>query len=417
MPKLTDRIVKALKPPVITTRISQDGKSYRAGKIYWDSDVHGFGCRVTASGAKSFVLLYRTHTGRLRQITIGKYPAYSTEVARKDAKEHLHIIGKGGDPAADRKATREAPTFADLADEYCSKHLPKKRASSALTDRQAIDAELLPVLGKLKVSDITYDNVAGIHHQITKRGKKIRANRVVALLSKMFSLAVRKRWRADNPAKGIERNEEHKRERYLSDDELARLTKTLDTWHDQQAANAVRLLLYTGARRGEVLSAEWKQFDLDEGIWTKPSAHTKTRKTHTVPLSPAAVSVLSKMRAEAKSISPYLFPGRGGGHPRVDLKKPWPAICKAAEIEGLRLHDLRHSFASILVAGGATLPMIGRLLGHTQVSTTQRYAHLDVDPLRELVAKVGAVVDGANKVADEKATKAGGKLVKMERRR
>jgi integrase len=179
-----------------------------------------------------------------------------------------------------------------------------------------------------------------------------------------------------------------------------------------RAANAIRLLLYTGARRGEVLSAQWKHFDFNKGTWTKPSAHTKTKKEHKVPLSPEALAVLSKMRAEAKSISTYLFPGRGGTH-RVDLKKPWPAICEEAGIEGLRVHDLRHSFASILVAGGASLPMIGRLLGHTQVATTQRYAHLDVDPLRELVAKVGAVVDGAEKVAGEKAGKAGAEVVKL----
>jgi integrase len=124
------------------------------------------------------------------------------------------------------------------------------------------------------------------------------------------------------------------------------------------------------------------------------------KRVHKVPLSPEALAVLSNMRAEAKakhSISPYLFPSRNGKH-RVDLKKIWPAICKAAKIERLRVHDLRHSFASILVASGASLPMIGKLLGHTQVATTQRYAHLDVDPLRELVAKVGAVVDRADKV-------------------
>ena len=230
----------------------------------------------------------------------------------------------------------------------------------------------------------------------------------------MFALAIKpKKWRDDNPAKGIERNHEEKRERYLSDDELARLTKTLDAWPDQTIANVVRLLLYTGARRGEVLSAEWKQFDLEKKTWTKPSASTKQKTEHRVPLSDEALSLLSKMRAEAKSISPYLFPSSSESGHLVEIKKGWAAICKAAELEDLRLHDLRHSFASILVAGGASLPMIGALLGHTQVSTTQRYAHLDVDPLRELVGKVGAVVSGAEEVAAETQAKASAKVTKL----
>jgi integrase len=403
MTKLTEKIVKGLKPPA---------KGYA---LRWDSgddSVHGFGARITAAGHVAFILNYRTRGGRMRRLTIGEFPTYSAKAARKKAEGLRHIIDNGGDPLADKKAEREAPTMADLADMYIEEHLPKKRASSARNDRQTIGRLLLPELGRdTKVTEITYSNVQGLHHKISKRAPYM-ANRAVALLSKMFALAIKRGWCADNPAKGIERNEESKRERYLSDDELARLTRTLDAWPDQHTANVIRLLLYTGARRGEILSAQWKHFDFDKGTWTKPSAHTKTKKEHKVPLSPEALAVLSKMRAEAKSISPHLFPGRGGGH-RVELKKPWSAICEAAGIEGLRVHDLRHSFASILVAGGATLPMIGRLLGHTQVATTQRYAHLDVDPLRELVAKVGAVVDGAEKVASEKAGKAGAEVRKL----
>jgi integrase len=405
MPKLTDRTVKALKPPAITTRISQDGKSYRAGKIHWDSDVRGFGCRVTSSGAKSFVLLYRTHTGRLRQITIGKYPAYSTEVARKVAKEHLHIIGKGGDPAADRKAVREAPTFTDLAAFYVDRHWPTKRASSAKIDQQTIDTELLPVLGRRKVSEISFDDIDGIHRKITKRAP-YRANRVVALLSKMFSLAIKKGWRADNPAKGIERNQESKRARYLSNEELIRLTEALAAYPDQHVANAFRLALLTGARRGEILGLTWDQIDFETGTWTKPGATTKQKTEHVVPLSAPALQLLVKMRET--SSSKYAFPGRGGGH-RADLKKPWPVICKAAGITGLRVHDLRHGYASFLVSAGLSLPIIGALLGHSQPGTTARYAHLHDDPLRKATETVGAIIEGAGK--------AGAKVVKLERQR
>ena len=189
-------------------------------------------------------------------------------------------VRKGLDPLAHHQAERDAPTFAGLAAHYVEKHLPKKRASSAKFDRQTIDNELLPVLGQRKVAEITYDDIDGLHHRLTKRAP-IRANRVVALLSKMFSLAIKKGWRTDNPAKGIERNQESKRTRYLSGAELDRLSEALAAHPDQHVANAVRLLLLTGARRGEVLGMTWGQVDFESGTWTKPSALTKQKTSTT----------------------------------------------------------------------------------------------------------------------------------------
>ena len=363
---LTERTIKTTKRPT-------EGYS-----IIWDEQVKGFGVRFTP-GSTAFIYNYRTRGGRQRRYKIGYAPDFSVDAARDEARDLAVQVSKGHDPLAHNQAERGAPTFKDLADYYIEKHLPKKR--SAKTDEFAIEALLdKHKLGMRKVAEITFNDIDALHHKITKEGYPYRANRVVALLSKMFTLAIKKGWRTDNPAKGVERNEEIPRERYLSGDELARLTKILDAWPDQRTANAIRLLLYTGARRGEVLGATWDQFDLSNTTWTKPSSHTKTKKVHTVPLSDAAFAVLSKMqdeRVKSDRMSPYLFPGRSADH-RVDLKKPWPAICKQAGITGLRIHDLRHSFASVLVAGGASLPMIGKLLGHTQVSTTQRYAHLDV---------------------------------------
>ena len=381
MPKLTDKTVKALRPPA------------RGYALRWDSDVHGFGVRVTAGGSKSFILNYRTHANRIRRLTIAEYPAYSTEVAREVAKKHRHTIDNGGDPLADRKAVREAPTFKDLADAYVEEHLPKKRASSAKTDEDALTKVLLPVLGNLKVADITHDDIDGIHRRITKRGKPYRANRIVALLSKMFALAIKKRWLTDNPAKGIERNQEQKRARYLSVLELDQLSEALAAHPDQRTADAIRLLLFTGARRGEVLSITWDQINFETGKWTKPGASTKQKTEHVVPLSAPALQLLAKMRET--SDSKYVFPGRGGVGHRTDLKKPWPAICKAAGISGLRVHDLRHSHASMLAGAGYSLPVIGALLGHTQPSTTARYAHLADDPLRKATETVGAIIEGA----------------------
>ena len=234
----------------------------------------------------------------------------------------------------------------------------------------------------------------------------------MALLSKMFNLS--RRWyqrqlptgervplRSDNPAKGIARNAETKRKRYLQGDELARLTAALAGHRDKQAANIVRLLLLTGARSGEVLGARWDQFNLTTGVWTKPGATTKQKTEHIVPLSAAARQLLNELYAERADGAEYVFPGRAGVGHRVDLKKAWPSICKAAGIVGLRVHDLRHSYASMLVSGGQSLPVIGALLGHSNPSTTARYAHLMDDPLREATERVGAIIDGAGKAGAE----------------
>ena len=203
--------------------------------------------------------------------------------------------------------------------------------------------------------------------------------------------------RTDNPCKGLQRNQEEKRSRYLSESELSQWVSALAAHSDQQVANIFRLLLLTGARRGEVLALEWNQLDLEAGIWTKPSAHTKQKKEHRVPLSDAAVDLLHRIRHDSGAASRWVFPS-GTGH-IVDPKKGWASVCKAAGISGLRMHDLRHSFASMLVSSGLSLPTIGALLGHTQPSTTHRYAHLADNPLREATQRVGRMVAAATKSA------------------
>ena len=228
------------------------------------------------------------------------------------------------------------------------------------------------------------------------------------MLSKMFSLAVRWRMRDDNPARGIEKNYEAKRKRYLKDDgelghELARLTKALAAYPEQRIANIFRLLLLTGARRGEVLAMEWGALDLGAGIWTKAGSTTKQKTDHVVPLSAPARQLLSEMQDEyirlhpKKPLGQYVFPGSGDSGHVVAVKKAWRAITRAAGITGLRIHDLRHSFASQLASGGASLPLIGALLGHSNSTTTHRYAHLFDDPQRAAVERVGAVITAAGK--------------------
>jgi integrase len=214
----------------------------------------------------------------------------------------------------------------------------------------------------------------------------------------MFSLAIEWKWRDDNPARGIPRYQEDKRETWLSEVQLRRLETALRGYQDQEAADAIRLLIVTGARAGEVLQAEWSQFDLDRGVWTKPSHHTKQKKIEHVPLNRAALSILSDL-AE-RSDSGHLFPGRRGPGPRVTLRRPWIQVLKAAglttekrvrgkrrelirHVPTVRIHDLRHTFASHLVSSGESLHKVGRLLGHTSPATTARYAHIDDAALRD----------------------------------
>jgi len=378
----------------------------KGNRIYYDSGhkdgISGFGCRVTAGGARSFVLNYRIN-GRERRYTIGDYPDYTVTAARAEAaKLKRKIREEGHDPLAKVQADREAPTVADLCERYIERHLPKKRPRSQKDDRSMIEHDVLPVLKNLKVNEVTYDHIDKLHHAIKKRAP-YRANRVVALLSKMFNLGIKK-WnmrdrQTGNPCEGIERNPETKRKRYLKPDELARLMTVLDDFPDKQAVNIVRLLLLTGARFGEVAGAKWEQLDLDAAKWTKPGAETKQKTEHEVPLSPEALQLLQEIRAEANEDAKYVFPGRNGVGYRVDLKKPWPAICKAAHITGLRIHDLRHSYASLLISAGQSLSTVGALLGHTQPITTHRYAHLLDDPLRKATGQVGALIRGARKSA------------------
>ena len=250
------------------------------------------------------------------------------------------------------------------------------------------------------MSDVTYADVERLHRRITEHAP-YRANRVVALLSKMFNLAIRWEMRTDNPTKWIERNQETKIKRYLKPDELARLMTELDKLADKQVVDIIRLLLLTGARSdSEVFSMRWDQLDLDAGKWKKPGSTTKQKTEHEVPLSAEAVQLLEELKERAEDGAKWVFPSRKSTGHRVDIYKPWVALLKAANItDRLRIHDLRHSFASFLVSAGHGLPVIGALLGHTQASTTQRYAHLHDEVQRVATGQVGAMVRGAKRSA------------------
>jgi integrase len=234
-------------------------------------------------------------------------------------------------------------------------------------------------MGNLRVSGVTRQIVQRLHASM--KSTPYLANRVLALLSKMFNLATDWGWIEANPCHGISRFHEDQRERWLQPEELRRLTEALRGYHDQNAANALRLLLLTGSRKTEVLSAEWSMFDLARGLWTKPSSHTKEKKVEHIPLSAEALALLKQLRTE-NSGGRFLFPGLGD-QPRTTVRAAWVAICNRAQLPALRIHDLRHSYASYLVSHGVSLHIVGKLLGHTQPQTTQRYAHVANQSLRD----------------------------------
>lgn len=285
---LTDTEVKALPAPAEGNRIT------------YDKDVKGFGVRVTSAGAKAFILNYRAR-GRERRITIGSFPEWKTSAARKQAEVMKRHIDVGADPMVDRHADRAAPTIDSLADRFVAEHLTKRRDTTKAEYKSILKLYIRPQLGKIKVADLRHADVEKLHATVAKRAP-YRANRAVAVLSKMLSLAIKWEMRTDNPAKGIERAPEHKRERYLSPAEIARLGDALREVKEKASANALRLLLLTGARKGEVLRARWTEIDLEAGVWVKPSAHTKTKKDHRVPLSAPARLLLTEMRAEAEKL-------------------------------------------------------------------------------------------------------------------
>jgi integrase len=380
--RLTDRTVKTLPCPASGNR------------IYFDDLVRGFGCRVTAAGARAFVLDYRRKAdGLQRRYTIGSAPEWTVLAAREEAKRLKREIDGGADPIGEHRETRAASTMADLCDRFLQDYVPRKRPSTQRDYRQQISVDIRPALGRMKVAAVSLADVDGWHRRISKRAPT-HANRALAVLSRMFAMAIRWGLRADNPCRGIERNQEHKRQRYLTGLELSRVTAALAELRDQGAANAIRLLLLTGARRGELLAARWPDIDVDAGVWIKPGATTKQRTMHRVPLSEAACRLLAEMRKQADG-SEYLFPAPHKAGPRTDIDDAWNALRKAAGIPDVRLHDCRHSFASILASQGLSLPVIGALLGHTTPTTTARYAHLLDDPLRRATEAASAVITGA----------------------
>jgi integrase len=404
-------------------------EAMRPGEVAWDRDVRGFGVRCRA---RDRVYLVKTRiAGRQRVLTIGRHGrgAWGAESARREAQRLLGLIRDGKDPATERDEAKAAPSLADLARRYLAEYAePHKKPRTRAEDARLLRLHILPALGERKARDIGKADAARFHAAM--RATPIAANRALALLSGMMGWAEKVGERPDrsNPCRHVERFPEKPRERLLTAPELARLGEALDhaaegwtadakaawrenctaqaeaegiaaagraSWianrhprrdgaEDWRAIAALRLLIFTGARLSEILTLRWTWIDAAAGVARLPDSKTGAKNLY---LPPGALTVLGTLlRFDG---NPHVLPGDRPGACFVGIQKPWQRVRTLAGLEDVRIHDLRHAFASTGVAAGDSLFIVGRLLGHRQASTTERYSHLAPDPARAVADRTG----------------------------
>jgi integrase len=407
--RITKRLVDGLKPT---------GTDYYA----FDTDTVGFAVRVRATGGMSYIVQYKAGSGRgapARRVTLGGVGKMTPEQARAAARKVLGSVAHGEDPAADKANERRSLPLGDVIEAFLAEHAEAKRkASTAAWYRGGLQRIIKPALGGMNPGKVTRQDVARLHSSLHET--PVQANRVLAMISALYGFAARAGYVPEgyNPARGIEKFPERSHERFLTSDELARLGDVLRQGEtvglpyaidenspkakhapkedsrrvilDPFAVAAIRLLILTGARLREILHARWEFIDFERGVIFLPDSKTGKKPIY---LSAAALAVLSTLpHLEG---NPHIIPGERAGQPRADLKRPWAAVTKAAGLDRLRIHDLRHSFASVGAGASLGLPVIGKLLGHSQAATTHRYAHLDADPVRRAAETIGSTIAAA----------------------
>ncbi len=377
-----------------TTTISKRTvEALKVGKdtVFWDSELSGFGVRVYPSGSKYYVVQTRADGKAAKRVTVGRHGIVTAEEARRRAALIIARIKAGEEPAPEPLAVTlaDSPTVGDLAKVYLDEHVAVRcKPKTAAMYRLIVDRHLLPALGKTPALAVDHARVTELHHSL--RATPVMANQVVGTLSRIWNAAENRGMvpEASNPCRLVVKNRERRRERFLSEEEFRRLGRLLAEAETRKgvsvhAVAAIRLLLLTGCRRNEILTMRWDDVDLEARELNLVDSKTGAR---TVPLSPEAVEVLLNIpRVDG---NPYVIPGKIRGRHLRNLNDPWSLIRKRAGIEDMRLHDCRHSFASRALALGEGLPMIGRLLGHAQVETTARYAHLARDSVRESAIRI-----------------------------
>ncbi|MEO1140491.1 MAG: site-specific integrase [Pseudomonadota bacterium] len=392
--RLSKRVVDAADPR---------SESY----VIWDLELSGFGLKVHPTGRKTYVLKYRVgggRQGRRREPVIGQHGALTPDQARKVAQEWLRDVALGLDPAAEREASRKAPSIGDVLKRYLKEHAePHKKPSSIRNDKRIIENTLIPEFGKLKIRDFSRQDIGKLHGKL--KDTPYEANRTLALMSKVCNLAEIWGLRTDgsNPCRHIKRYREHRRERLLSEQELAKLGSVLrsanlgpirDVDGEEKLINpaavaALRLLLFTGARAGEVLSMKWAWINWRKGRAELPDSKTGQKFVY---LPAPAIAVLSELQQQGPD-DVYVIKGKYPATHLTNLKNSWDTIRRVAGLEDVRVHDLRHCFASVGAMQGMSLPLIGALLGHRDIATTHRYAHLRDDPVRSASDRIASEVE------------------------
>jgi integrase len=379
MPKLTKRSVEAMQPEM---------KDY----FVWDDDIKGFGVRIMASGARTYQAQYRKG-GRTRRISLGRHGNITTEQARLKAREVMGLVAKGENPAEDIAQHRRAPSVAALCERFFAAHVMETcKPTTQAEYRRAIDKFITPAIGAFRVVDVERKDIAELQHK--HRDIPYQANRTLGVLSKMFNLAEVWGLRSDgsNPCRHVPKYREKKRERFLSQQELQRLGQVLNEAEQDGTESpfiiaGFRLLILTGCRLGEIQTLKWAY--IKPRHIELPDSKVGARR---IPLPQAAQDVLDALPRQ--SGNPYIIAGKFEESYATDFQRPWRRIRARAELPSTRIHDLRHTYASMAVSGGMPIQMVGRLLGHSQLQTTMRYAHLADEPVLEAAQHNAAQLSG-----------------------
>jgi integrase len=416
MAHITKRMVEGLTP----SDLVRPGREF----IFWDDKIKGFGVRLQPSGAKTYVFQYRAGGGRAaprRRITIARVGDIELDQARTLAEQARGAVAHGRDPAAEKTARNAADTVRQLAEFFLAEIEAKRKRTTAAHYRLILEKHVLPRLGNRKAAEVATAEVAHLHNKLSVT--PYIANRMLAVVGSMYAFA-RKRHIVGaavvNPAREIDKYPERRKERFLSVAEVRALAEAVreaetiglpydvdetkpKAKHAPKAKNrrtkigphacaALRLLLLTGARLREILDLEWSHVDMDRGLLLLPDSKTGQK---TIVLNDPALDTIKGL----SRVGRYVIAGESAGtedeKPRADLKAPWQAVCKRGGLKGVRIHDLRHTHASFGAGAGLGLPIIGKLLGHTQAATTQRYAHLDAGPLFRASNLIASQIVGA----------------------
>lgn len=378
--KLSKRTVDGLEPG-------------EADYIVFDENLPGFGVRVLPSGRKTFLVQYRAG-GRTRRVKIGMFGAITVDDARTEARKITGSVARKENPAEQIAQERRAPTMANVCERFMTDYVAVKcKASTAAEYRRSVDLFIKKEFGSHKIQDITRADVSGLHHRM--RNIPYQANRTLGVLSKLFNLCEVWGLRPDgsNPCRHVQRYREQKKERFLSAEELSRLGTVLDASErdgsePRPVINALRLLVLTGCRLREIQTLKWEY--VKPPYIELPDSKTGARKIH---LDDAAIVVLESVERIAGN--PYVITGIVEEQHLTDLQRPWRRIRKLAGLDNVRIHDLRHTYASNALAAGLPIEMVGKLLGHTQIQTTMRYAHLADDPVRQAAKLVSSGLSAA----------------------